>query len=31
MEARLKAAGKVGPRPAAPPPPSDFYPTLPGK
>ena len=31
MEARLNAAGKVGPRPATPPPPSDFYPTLPGK
>jgi hypothetical protein len=31
MEARLNAAGKAGPRPAAPPPPSDFYPTLPGK
>jgi len=33
MEARLNAAGKVGPRPVTPPPPapSDFYPTLPGK
>ena len=31
MEARLHAAGKVGPKPAAPTPPSDFYPTLPGK
>ena len=31
MEARLNAAGKVGLRPAAPPPPSDFYSTLPGK
>jgi hypothetical protein len=32
MEARLNAAGKVGPRPAGlvPPAPSDFYPTLPG-
>jgi len=31
MEARLNAAGKAGPKPATPPPPSDFYPTLPGK
>ena len=31
VEARLSAAGKVGPRPATPPSPSDFYPTLPGK
>jgi len=31
MEARMNAAGKVGPRPPAPPAPSDFYPTLPGK
>ena len=34
MEARMNAAGKVGPRPptpAASPAPSDFYPTLPGK
>jgi len=31
MEARLSAAGKAGPRPATPPAPSDFYPTLPGK
>ena len=33
FEARNHAAGKVGPRPAtpAPPAPSDFYPTLPGR
>jgi hypothetical protein len=34
MEARMSAAGKAGPadtKPAAPLPPSDFYPTLPGK
>jgi hypothetical protein len=34
MEARINAAGKVGPTPAAPATPaapSDFYPTLPGK
>jgi hypothetical protein len=30
FEARSQAAGKVGPRPVTPPPPSDFYPTLPG-
>jgi len=34
MEARMNAASKVGPKPAAPPAPpapSDFYPTSPGK
>lgn len=30
IEARSSATGKVGPRPVMPPPPSDFYPTLPG-
>lgn len=31
FETRSNAAGKVTPRPATPPAPSDFYPTLPGK